>query len=231
MERFIEGLLEHWVAELLLLAGAAILTLLRKYKADLAPLVAYGLGGATCVAVIIFTVTGHSLFSPAPTNPENIEANLEKWVANFGYGIQNVQPPTPGADFAYLVTPPTGVPVMIFREKKSRPGYLQLIATLQIAPQHSAILRKITPEQASSVVTATEAEVLRHKMAFALPGGDANHVQSITINKSLVIDGLTQATFGDGLDDLESTITLTGNNFVTALQPYQEVPNPIVKSQ
>jgi hypothetical protein len=68
-------------------------------------------------------------------------------------------------------------------------------------------------------------------MAFALPGGDANHVQSITINKSLVIDGLTQATFGDGLDDLESTITLTGNNFVTALQPYQEVPNPIVKSQ
>jgi hypothetical protein len=228
---FWEGLLEHWVAELLIVVGGVILALLRKYKDTWAPIVGYGVGGATCVAVIIFTFTGHALFSPPPTDQSNVEANLKKWIEYFGYGSQNVNPPSPEADFAVLVTPTTGVPVVIFREKKSRPGYLQLLANLQIASPHSAILQKITPEQAASVMAATEAEVLRHRMAFTLPGGDVNHVQSITIIKTLVIDGLTQVTFGDGLDDLESTVALTRNDFNVAIQPYASVSSPLVKSQ
>jgi hypothetical protein len=229
VERFFEGLLEHWIAEALVLAGGLMLAYLRKYRASWAPIVGYGLGGATCMAVIIFTVTGHALFSPSLTTEDNVEAKVTKWVQYFGYGMQRIQPPSPDDDFAYLITPPSSiVPVVVLRDKKSRPGYLQLVANLQVAAEHVAVLQKITPAEAASVVEATEADVLRQSLAFAL-SGDPNHIQSMAINKALVIDGLTQATFGDGLDNVESTVALTRNDFLLALRPYQTVIKPAAK--
>jgi hypothetical protein len=227
--RFLEGLLEHWVAEAFVIVGGLLFAFLRKYRESWAPIVGYGLGGATCVAVIIFTFTGHALFSPPLTDEENVEAKVTGWIQYFGYGMQRIPPPSPDDDFAYLITPPSGsVPVAVLRDKKSRPGYLQLVANLQVSPEHRAILQKITPAEAYSVVEATEADVLRQSLAFAL-SGDPNHIQNMAIVKSLVIDGLTQSTFGEGLDNVESTVALTRNDFLLALRPYEPVATPKVK--
>ena len=123
--------------------------------------------------------------------------------------------------------------MLIFRDKKSRPGYPQIEANLVISPEHASVLQKLTRAQALSIMQETETEILRQHMAFAMPGVDPNHVQGIARTKSLVIEGSTQSGFGDGLDEVQSTVVMTRNQFLLSLQRYGTVLTPplTLKSQ
>jgi hypothetical protein len=222
-----QNLLTNVVWVVLSLAGATVLGILRAKKPAAAAPILYGVGGLACLFVIFFTATGHSVFSPTPTSQANIEENVKKWVSNFGYGSQSVPPPTPDCDFAYQITPTVGVPIEVFRDKKSRPSYLQIETLIAVSPEHEAILSRITPAQALGVIEETEAEILRRRMAFAMSGQNANHVQSITIIKSLPVEGLSQTGFGDGFDDVETAASLTRNLFLISLQKYGDVTTPL----
>ncbi|MGO8720817.1 MAG: DUF2299 family protein [Acidobacteriaceae bacterium] len=224
MGPFFHDLVVNWVSEILVVVGGLMLALLRKYKDDWAPVVGYGLGGAACIALLIFAITGRAIFSTPITNSSNIEDNVKKWVASFGYGSEAVPPPSQNMDFAYRISMPNGSEMLVYRDIRNRPGYLQLQASLSIAPEHRAILEKLTTAQAAGVVEQTQNGILSRKLSYFFLGKDPNDIESITITKAVVINGLTESGFGDAMDDIESTVALTRNQFLLAIQPYSKAP-------
>jgi len=71
---------------ILVIGGAAALGYLKRKVPDHAPTIAYGVFGATCVAILLFTITGRGLLSKRlpEITAENLEENIKTWTENNG---------------------------------------------------------------------------------------------------------------------------------------------------
>ena len=225
---FFQGIVEHWAAEALLILGGVVFAFLRK-KVSWAPIAAYALGGVVGVAVLFFTLTGHGVFAPAPASESNIEDHVKEWCTHYGFGIQSASQMPANTDFAYNITSSNGYPVTVSREVKNRPGYLQFTSTLTISPEHLKSLSQMSNEQAVRLFTETESEALRHDIGFLPDNSDPRQVRVITLNEAVPISTLTQASFGSAIDQLTSTIALTRNQFVLAIQDFGGEQTPPLK--
>lgn len=219
------SLVARAVWSLLSVGGAAGLGYLRAKKPALAAPALYGLGGLACFAVIFFAVTGHSLLAPAPVDSSNIEANVKKWTADFGYGIQPVPSQEMGNfEFAYRLAVSNGDFVVVGVDR-GKPGYLQFESAITVSPQHQDILAKLTSAQAMSVWVEAETELLRNNFSFQAQGTDPRLVQTMTMDKGVVISGLNEAKFGEAIDNTEDTNLLVRNQFVAALTRISTAPS------
>lgn len=212
------SLLARVIWGLLATGGSAVLAILRAKKPTLAAPILYGLGGLACFSVIFFAATGHSFLTPAPTDANNIEANVKKWSADFGFGVQSVPSQVAASyDFAYRLSLPSGDAIVVGVDR-SKPGYLQIQGSLAVSPEHTAILEKLTPIQAQEVWSEAETELLRNDYSFLGQGVDPIHTQGLMMGKGVVFSGLTEPAFGQAIDNLEETRLLVRNQFVASLQ-------------
>jgi hypothetical protein len=238
MDWLLQNLVSAFLWEILLLVGVGtILGVLKAKWPNLAAKVLYGVIGATCVAVILFTFTGHSILAhqQSPTTPENIEANVRKWADSLGLGITRLPQSIPGQEiyFGVTVTLGNGNQLTVFRNK-DKSGYLQIQCPLVLAPEHLAILNKLTKDEASSATQEVLLELARTKVGFQIMTASGQPIipsgaltaqpivlqQAIVLMEGVPIADLTEATFAQHIDEIDSAIALVRASTALTLQRY-----------
>ncbi len=111
---------------LLLVGGAASLGYLKKKVPEHASTIAYALFGATCVAILLFTITGHGLLvkTRSAVTPENLAENIRKWADDSGLGVTKM-PADQEVYFGFLIRLQSGNQLTVFRGKE-KAGWLQI---------------------------------------------------------------------------------------------------------
>jgi len=214
-----------WEVLLLLGVGIALERLKAKWPV-LASRVLYGLAAATCTAVLIFTFTGHGFLSrqrPEVT-PENVEENVRKWADDLGLGVTRMQsgPNQQQIYFGLVITLFNGTPLEVFRGKE-KPGFLQMQCALTLSPEHLDMLGKLGKEQAADAMQEILLEMARSRIGFImqtastapLPGGQGTTTKAAILQQTMIVtkplaitDDLTEATFGDRVNELDSEVGL-----------------------
>lgn len=78
-----------------------------------------------------------------------------------------------------------------------------------LSPEHQAILSKLTKEQAADVTEEVTLELARSKIGYTITGPPPGQMQTVLLQRSVPItSGLTEATFGGYLDEMDSAISL-----------------------
>jgi hypothetical protein len=212
-----QNLISNALWAILLLGGGIAVGILRAKKAAWASPIIYGIATIACLAIIIFTFTGHAVFSKPETDTSNIEDRVKEWITTLGLGSQPITG-VPDTFFAYKIFLVNGNSVIVSRNSKSKSGYLQFQSVIVIAPEHRAMLAKLTKDQA----TAVEEELVQHladsKMGYSISGSDPGHMESIALIHGVPIVGLTEAAFVDQIDLADSDTALVTTSLLLALQ-------------
>jgi hypothetical protein len=238
-----QSLTSRLVWELLLvLGGGAVLGYVRQKLPQYAPTVAYTAFGATCIAVLIFTFTGHALLSKQKpeVTPENLEVNVRKWADDLGLGVTRMQPlPNQDVQFGLVITLADGNPLMVFRSAKDKAGFLQMQCVLVLSPEHLAMLNKLSKQEADDAMQDIILEMNRSRIGYimetapSVANGQVTTTtptilqQTIIVTKPLAItDELTEALFGAQVNEMDSEIgivRLTTNSTLERYTRQQEV--------
>jgi len=133
----------HMLYELLLAAlVAALITWLRSKASKWATPLLYGITTFTAVLIIGYVLTGQAVLSrQTKITAENVEANVKKWSEDLGMSIERTS--RQDSYFSYTLRLHNGDPIEVFRAKE-KPGYLQFMSTISVAPEHQAVLGKLT---------------------------------------------------------------------------------------
>jgi hypothetical protein len=249
MEWLWQNLLSSAVWEVLLvIGGAAALGYVKRKVPEHAATIAYAAFGATCVAILIFTFTGHGLLSkrrPAITS-DNIELNVRQWADDLGLGVTRMQPlPNQEMQFGLVVTPADGNPIMVFRGVKEKPGFLQMQCALTLSPEHLAMLSKLSKQQADDAIRDIKFEMDRSRIGYVMQtasgitSGQATTTmpsiveQTIIVTKPLAItDDLSEAAFGERINELDSEVGIVKGATDSTLKRYsQQIVTPHVVQQ
>lgn len=192
--------------------GAAVLGYLRKKAPENAPVVAYALFGAACIAILIFVITGRSLISKQPLDEvtgDNLEDHIKTWADHLALSLER-QPPSEGKFFDYIARIHNADPVEICRVKE-KPGYLQFIASIALGPQHQTVLAKMSKKESIKFVDELGLELSRVKMgssiAFASDPKGGNLTQITTIlQKAIPVSNLNEGYFSQNFDEVTNAI-------------------------
>lgn len=208
---------------ILVLGGATVLGYAKSKLPDKAPTIAYGIFGATCVAILLFTITGRGLVSKRPpeVTAENIEDNIKKWTEDNGLSIAKVSSVMTGQNvyFGFVITLANGNPVAVFRGKE-KSTFLQIQCPLVLSPEHLAMLNKLNKEQADDVIEEVTLEMNRARIGFTMQtalatqmmGGPTSNTkpplfgQTIIVQKTLAITDANEVTFTTKLNEIDSEV-------------------------
>ncbi len=235
----LQGIISDILYGLLILAGGLMLALIRSKWPDLAPKVLYGVFGVTCIAILWFTFTGHGVFSkqPSQTTPDNVEEYIRKWADNLGLGVTRMPQAIPLQQvyFGLVVTLQNGNPLTVFRGKE-KSGYLQIQCPLRLSSDHLAILNKLTKDEANAATQEVLLELARTKLGFQMmtasgelvaPRATAQPIilqQTILLMKAVPIrNDLTEETFAQHVNEIDSAITLVRASTELTLQRYSRL--------
>jgi hypothetical protein len=211
-----QNLISNALWAILLLGGGVAVGILRVKRAAWASPFIYGIGTVACLAIIVFTFTGHAIFSKPQTDTSNIEDRVREWITNLGLGSQPVTA-MPDTLFAYKIFLANGNSIVVIRPK-SKSGYLQFQSVIVVSPIHRAMLAKLTPDQASAV----EEELVQHlagsRMGYGIAGSDPSHMESISLAHGVPIVGLTEAAFVEQVDLADTDTVLVTTSLLLALQ-------------
>jgi hypothetical protein len=199
-----QGILSNGIYAILILGAGAMLALLKTKWPELAPKVLYGIAGATCVAVLIFTFTGRAILSTEQRQikPENVETEIKTWISSFGYAFVSMSDNE--SYFTLRVTLPSGKPIMVSRTKQ-RDQYITVRGAVAIAPQHLTILTKMPQAQVTRIRHGLAIELARSKIGFV----ETMPLQLIMVEKRIPITtALTESMFMDTVDEVELAQTL-----------------------
>ena len=204
----LQGLFSNLVWWIIIVVGGGLLALLKVKWPRIAGPALYGLLGVACLATVCFVAVGRPLLSKEQpqTTTENVDANIRAWADSLGMGVTRFQ--LPDAYFALGITLKNGNQVVIGRVKE-RPSYLEIQSSLILSPEHQAILSKLTKEQAADVTEEVTLELARSKIGYTITGPPPGQMQTVLLQRSVPItSGLTEATFGGYLDEMDSAISL-----------------------
>lgn len=238
-----KNVFSNLVAEVILVIGGAALFGYAKRKIpEHAATLAYGLFGATCVAILIFVFTGRALFSGSPPDPvtaDNIEQNIKLWAEHMG---MNIGPASePGSAFAYRLSLPNGPgdPVVVFRGK-DKAAYLQFKASITVAPEHQVAFSKMSQTEVNRVMEQLNLDVVRANLgctfAEIFSVNDQEHktiLGGALLQRGVAISSLNEISFIDTFDQLTRGIGLVRSEIRLAI-PEAATPNntqPTLKVQ
>jgi hypothetical protein len=194
-----------WEFILMFGGGTVIATLKTKVSALTQPIL-YGLTTAAAIGVILFTLTGQAVFSKTQpqTDADNVDQNIKAWMASLGLGWQPEY--LADASFAYRVKLANGSAVVVDYLPKRRPGYVQFEGLVTMAPEHKAMLAKLNNEQADTVLAELSLELARSRIGYQVNGGpNIRQLESVNLVKGIPISSLSEATFAQNLDEIDST--------------------------
>jgi hypothetical protein len=107
---------------ILIVGGGTVIGIVKARWPDYAPRVLYGVAGAACIAIILFTLTGHAILSkyqPEITQ-DNAEVIIKQWADSLGMGVSRPRegPSLVNTVFFYdAVALHKGTQVMVARAK------------------------------------------------------------------------------------------------------------------
>jgi hypothetical protein len=212
MDWLLHALLSRLAWELILIGGGATGLAYVKAKAPtIAPYFLYGIAGATCIAILIFTFTGRPLNSNSPVEvtPENVEDNIKRWADNLGMSLER-QNPTEEKFFFYIGRVHGGNAVEIFRAKEKL-GYLQLAATINLSQQHRELLAKLPKPERNRLLNEVALEMSRQKMggdlAVAIDAQQQQVVLTARLQKGVPIANLNEGYFADQFDEVARAVS------------------------
>jgi hypothetical protein len=200
-----QAFLAHWISELLILGSTALLAVLKERNSKWAGVFAYGFAGFAFMSIIVFTFTGHAIFSTETphTTSENVESNVRVWADKFSLGIQKQADDK--FSFVYAISLPTGRGVLVGRPKQ-REGYLQFQGNTALSPEHEAALKKLSPSQLERISDEISLEMARSKVGFAAIGVP---FKGLVVSKAVPItSSLTEDSFVATLDEIDSDMLL-----------------------
>ncbi|HEY6764222.1 MAG TPA: DUF2299 family protein [Candidatus Sulfotelmatobacter sp.] len=244
MDWLVQSLTSRVVWEvILLIGGGSILGIVKAKWPRLAPYFLYGFAGATCVAIILFTLTGHAILSKSQpeTTTENIEENIRKWADEAGIGVTKV--PAQDSYFGYVLRLNSGNPVSVYRPRQA-PGFLQIQAGLALAPEHMAMLNKLSKPQADEAIEEITMELNRDRIGYVMqtsgapPGltsptttSPSIFQQTILLTASIVISkDFTESAFLARMNEMDSEIGIVRGITDLTLKRYSRA-NPHVMQQ
>lgn len=131
-------------------------------------------------------------------NPTNIEENIRKWAAYFGYGCSPISDPE--VDFALDISLPTGKHILAIRSKKLD-KYIVIQGAVGISPNHLAALARMEVSEQNRVMNELIIEMARFKIGFV---GGGEPIKTITLSKQLPITNmLTEHIFIEAVNEIE----------------------------
>jgi hypothetical protein len=214
---------------LLVLGGAAILGYVKRKVPDHAPTIAYAVFGATCVAILIFTFTGHFILSrhQPETTPDNIEENIRTWGEALGLGLTKL-PTTSDTYFNWGITLKNGNFVVVDRAK-ALPGYLQIQSQLVLSPENQAAYAKLTKQEVDDLTQEVSLELARSRMGYgigqgtqATPTGSGPQMGVLLVKGIPITNNLTEAGFAGYMDEIDSAISIVRATTTLALHHSNE---------
>ena len=251
MEWLWQDLLAHAIYALLVLGGGAVVTWLRYKKPQIAFPLLYGMAAATCMAILIFAFTGRPMFSKRPPNitPDNLEDNLRKWSDDLGLSVSRMPSASTSAlaqeiYFGLIVTLQNGNPLAVFRGK-DKSGYLQIQCPLTLSPEHLAMLNKLTKDEAAAATQEVVLELGRTRLGFQMTTASGQSIapgpvlgtpivlqQTIIIMKGVPItNDLTEATFAQHTNEIDSAVTIVRAATQLILQRYSRQHDAAIATQ
>jgi hypothetical protein len=224
----LQNLVSSIVYTLLALAGGVAMTILKKKGSAWASPVLYGLATVAFIFIMIFTFTGHAVFSPSRTNETNVEQRITGWSQRLGLAVQ-VQP-APEGDFSYRIQLLNGTAIMVSRDVKTRPDFLTLQTFLAVPPEHTAAMNKLTKEERGLVVQEVQLELSKTRFGFIIASQDpSNPIQNIGLTRPIQINGLTEESFDASLDEMDNTVHLVQSIVPLAIaRNGPTIPQPVV---
>ena len=211
MDWLLHALVSRLVWEIILVAGGAGgLAYVRAKAPTAAPYFLYGIAGATCVAILIFTFTGRGFNSKslAEVTPENVEENIKTWADHLAMSLERQNAPD-GDFFSYVGRVHGGDPVEIFRAKE-KSGYLQLKATIKLSREHEALLGKLSKHDSAQFLNGLSLEMARLRMSTSLEVAMNAKREPITViatlQKAVPIANLNEGYFADSFDEVTEAV-------------------------
>lgn len=191
----------------LALVGGAMLTRLKKRgSAWFAPIL-WGIGGTGLIAATLLAL---ALLLTVPLSTQehittdNVEPHIRGWLDAFGVAVKK-EASNADSYFILTVTLRNGNPVLISRPKL-RDHYLMLQSSINISPEHKAIISKMSPGQLMRLVDQVELEMARSGIGHTLNGPP---LESVIITKSVPIgDSLSESVFAGYLDVMDNGMNL-----------------------
>jgi hypothetical protein len=231
----LQNIFANWIYDVLFLAGGgALLGYLKAKKLDFTPIVLYVMAGVTCVAIVLFTLTGRPLLSRPlqQSTPDNVEANIKAWSDDLGFAVAKAQAVPPGASFALLVTLASGNPIVVARINQM-PNYVQLSCGLVLSPEHHAAMAKLSKGQADAVKQEVILELALSRMGYTTMEQQGNsQLQSIVLSKSIPIADLAEPGFLGYMNEMDSAVSLARAATILALKhngQLQDVPTVVTQ--
>ena len=222
MDWLIQNLFSALVWEILLLLGVgAALGYLRAKWPTIAIPVLYGVAGAACVGILVFTFTGRGLVSKrsADVSPEHLEESIRKWADSAGLSVAKMPSVPQDVYFGLVVTLADGNPISVFRGKE-KSNFIQMQCPLTLSQEHLAMLGKLTKEQADDAIEEVTLEMNRARIGFimqtaSVPPLPTQQVtttrpsifqQTILVTKPLAIQDAGEVSFIASINEIDSQI-------------------------
>lgn len=232
-----QGLLTNGIYALLILGGGVMFAYLKKQGSAWVPAFSYGLGGAAGVAVVILCFRGIIAMPHTSTQitSDNVESSIVGWANSLGTSESPIE--VPDTAFAYKITLSDGVAVIVARHKKNKPGYIYFQSGIAMSPAASDALGKLTDEQATTVLEELSLELARSKLEYGMsvPLGP-KHLQGVVLTKGVALSDLTEATFVQAVDEVDSATGLVKASVSLSIQrqspqatPPAVMPPPVLK--
>jgi hypothetical protein len=220
----LQGVLSNALYAVLILGGGVVLVLIRTWWPDLAPKVLYGVVGVTCMAIVLYALTGHGLFSKQPPRitSDNVEEYVRKWADTLGLGVTRA-PAIPAASFGVIITLKSGNPITVMRSNDI-PDYLQFQIQLALSEEHQAAFAKMTKEQTKTVMEEVILELARAKIGNTiLQSPMSPQSEAVILMKGEPVEGLTKDKFVHDVDDMDSAVALLRAITALAIEHAQTV--------
>ena len=214
--------------------------LVKRYWPTVAGPVLYGLGAATCIALLSYAALGHGLLSKLkpPITPSNIESYVRQWYDSLGLGIAKM-PVTPDADFGFNITLKNGNRIVV-GVAKERPNYLQYQTLVALTPEQQTALARLNQAQANRVTQEVVLELARSRVAYTI-GGPLIMIQqgaqlaaqvpglqigtpmsTIILGRGVPMSHLDEAKFAGYVDEMDSAMSVAGAAVALALDHVAE---------
>jgi hypothetical protein len=224
----LQSIFARFIWELLLATGVGgFIAGLKARKETWAGPVLYGLTAFALIFVIGFVLTGQAPLrgQSEEVNAENVEENLKVWADHLAMSLER-QPPAEANFFSYLARVHSGDPIYVSRAKE-KPGYIQLKATINLSPEHQALLVKLSKPESTKLINELGLEMTKLKMTAALDiaaNGKGDPIQlGAVLQKAVPIPDLNEGSFASNFDDVVAAIAQirAATNLWLGTQPYQ----------
>jgi hypothetical protein len=212
--RFFEGILTHWVWELLTIAYGVLVGYLKRTNSTWFLPALWGAIGALIMATALYVGSLVNQKENPIINQDNSEEVVRSWLDSYAVvrtriALQNEL--LPNQYFRIESTYPSGDTVNVVR-LKGHEGYIVTYADLVIAQEHLDKIKKLSQADQADLQQVMSIAMANTGTEFVSDATKAFHVE-----KRIPISGLTEFTFINNLEDVDRAIILARATLITEL--------------